>query len=132
MTNQAAGKYYLDTICPANKLSVPLDAAFQANPVDLQTGKAAAAANRDGLAKSAKELANPAHPWPPLVKEDVDAFVNDLYTDISEADNIAGQANVNGLVAAAKAWKDSGGAAKAQAVRVKLGLPSDARASCGM
>ncbi len=111
---------------------MPLNAAFTANPLNVQAEKSAAGAYRDGLATAARALANPPLAWPSLIKGDVDAFVNDLYTDIASANALASQVDQQGLTTAWNGWKDSGGAAKAQAVRVKLGLSSDAAASCGM
>lgn len=132
LTDQAAGKYFLDTICTANKLVVPFNAAFAEKPVNFTTGHDTAAAYRDGLAAAAKALAAPPLAWPQSVKPDVDAFVNALYADVSDVETIAQQTTQAGLVQAWNKQPEAKGGPEASAIRIKLGLPSDAKASCGM
>lgn len=132
LTDQAAGKYFLDTICAANKLVVPFNAAFAEKPANFTTGHDTAAAYRDGLAAAAKALAAPPLAWPQSVKADVDAFVNALYADVSDVETIAQQTTLGGLVQAWNTQTAAKGGPEASAIRIKLGLPSDAKASCGM
>ncbi|MBT8161453.1 hypothetical protein KKI43_13515 [Arthrobacter sp. GN70] len=111
---------------------MPLDAAFAAKPVDFTTAHDAAATYRDALAATAKGLASPPLAWPQSVKPDVDSFVNALYTDVSNTETIAQQTTLGGLVNAWNKEPEAEGGTQAQAIRIKLGLPSDAKASCGM
>ncbi|GAA4033412.1 hypothetical protein GCM10023063_16300 [Arthrobacter methylotrophus] len=132
LTDQAAGKYFLDTICPANKLLIPLEAAFATKPIDFDTAHSATAAYRDGLAAAAKALTAPPLAWPQTVKPDVDSFVNALYADVSDNETLAQQTTLANLIDAWHKQPNAQGGAQAAAIRIKLGLPSDAKASCGM
>lgn len=132
MTAEAAGKYYIDHVCPSNKAANTLNKAFAAQPLDVQAARSSAAAYRDSLASGARELSAPPLAWPPTVKPDVDSLVQADYKNISSADYVAGQTTLTGLISAWNAWKDSGAGGSAQAIRVKLGLSSDAMGSCGL
>lgn len=132
MTPAAAGKYYLDHTCPVNKVTTDLDTVAARNPLDLPAAKAAAGKRRDALADLARALASPPVPWPASVRGDAQNFVEALYKEVSQTENLAQQTTVAGFTAAWNNWPDTGAGAPSQALRIKLGLSSDAKGSCGL
>lgn len=135
MSTAAAGKYYLDNVCPSNKATIALENDVIGKTVqslDVQTVRAAAAAQRDGYTNLARALSSPPQAWPSAVKPDVDSFVQGLYKEISDADQLAAQTTARSLLEVWNAKQDSGAGTSASAIRVKLGLATDAMSSCGL
>lgn len=131
MTTAQAGQYYLDSICPSNRLVDPMDAAFQTPPVNFTAARNDAAGYRDALATAIKKLSAPPLAWPAAVKPDVDSFVNALYGDVSSIDRVAQQTNLTNLINAWNTAPQDTAGPFAAAIRIKLGLSNDAMASCG-
>jgi hypothetical protein len=98
MSIERAGRYYLDTVCPANRSEDKFEAKHQGtkNPAKWKTtyyknykGKVlkrtrrAAPAAYNGAYKAARRLANPPAPWPAGIADRVQR-VSDGYLDASD------------------------------------------------
>lgn len=131
MSTAEAGKVYLDAVCPSNILSDKLSKTAQIEPVDIQAIRADAAALRDGFRKTIETLSDEKVLWPETVRPDVAALAEDMYLDLSGAENVANQATEADLIAAWNTWNNGAQRAPiAQKIRLKLGLVSDTTSSC--
>lgn len=91
-------------------------------------------AYRDALRQTILEFTKPSTLWPAAVKPDVEAFVEGLYGEMSQAEIVAQNTNSTGFFNAWNAWTDPAAPSPvhvaSQKIRLKLGLTADARASC--
>lgn len=134
MTTKAAGAFFLAKTCKANAASVAMSDTVQAEPFDLAASRTKSGVYRDAVRQVITEFTKPSTLWPTEVKPDVAAFVDGFYTELSEAEKLAQTNNAPGFIDAWNAWTDPAAARPAhvasQKIRLKLGLPADALASC--
>jgi hypothetical protein len=89
MSASEAGKFYLSAVCPSNILSDKLVETAKADPLDIHAVQIDAAALRDGYRKTIETLSDEKVLWPETVKADVAALAEDMYLDLSGAENVA-------------------------------------------
>lgn len=136
MTVDEAGKFYLGVICKSNKTAAALNATAQVLPFDLAASVRDAALERDAIKMSIQQLSAPSRPWPTAVTQDVDAFVEGLYGELSNAASLAASNTKEGFIETWNAYTDpktpSPAHVASQKIRLKLGLSADAVGSCGL
>lgn len=136
MSDQQAGKLYTSVICPSNASSITANNTVNRVPFDLPASRKAVAALRDSYRRVIERFTAKGTIWPTQVKADVNTFVDGLYTELTQAGDVANQDNQQAFISSWNAWTDPNkpnpDGTAAQKIRVKLGLSSDAMTSCGL
>ncbi|SFR62926.1 hypothetical protein SAMN04488591_2565 [Microbacterium azadirachtae] len=120
MTNDEAGAKYLSIVCPGNKASIALDAAFTSG--DIAQITAAAASARDIYQTSALALADTKILWPEGIAADLKKLSDAQFARVSFADQVSKATTFDEANSIIYVNDDSG--AVAQKVRAQLGLPA--------
>lgn len=130
MTKAEAGKFYLATVCPGNVLTDKAVKVVQAEPFNLKAAKTATAAVRDSYRKTIETLSDEKVLWPATVKADIAALADNMYAELSGAENVTNQTTDQNFISSWNEWSSMDAPPTAQKIRVKLGLSSDTDASC--
>lgn len=129
MSIDEAGKFYLASVCPANKAPAANNAAFTAQ--DLAAIKQTAGVARDAYRAEAVAFTNPDVMWPPTVSEaDVKLITDADFSIISNFDAESTAGSLQAANATANSYVDNGASAAAQRIRLVLNLPASTSASC--
>ena len=125
MSTEAAGKKYLETICPINNSILDVTAAGQAN--DFASFKAAAAKTRDASQKAAKVFEDTSIVWPAGMTPLLSRARANTIDYVSYYNQLALSSSFNDAGSKSKPSVDSN---VGQEIRIKLNLPADTTASC--
>ena len=129
MSVDEAGKYYLATVCPANKAQAANNAAFTAQ--DLASIKSTAATARDAYRTEAAAFTKAEALWPPVVSAaDMKLITDSDFAIIATYGAIATAGSLDSANAISNGFVDNGAGAAAQRIRLVLKLPADTSAGC--
>ena len=128
MSKTEAADLYLKTVCPSNFASDDLFNAFNADPVDLEAIKSAAAAFAATEENAAQTFDDSSILWPKNVKSDMPAMAEDAFSTLSWISQIQGANTIEETYVAVPDLTKSSTAS--QRIRSRLGLSSDTKASC--
>jgi hypothetical protein len=134
MTNEEAGEYFLNAVCPPNALLPPLTEAenklYAANGGDLTELKAIATDLRDRMQEAALELTDPMVIWPNAAADSAALIADNYYTEISGYNAMIGAETFEDLTQIVWPEQPAGGDAAGPKIRSVLGVDVDPVASC--
>lgn len=88
MTNEQAGEYYLDTVCPTNALASAFNEVWTDPDAAFDAIVAAAAANADGNRVAIARLADKSVLWPESVAGDIPLILEGYVGETETLDEI--------------------------------------------
>jgi uncharacterized protein YceK len=94
MTNEQAGEYYLDTVCPTNALANAFNEAWNGRDAAFDDIVSAAGANADGNRVAIARLTDTSVQWPDSVASDIPPIRHGYATETKTLDEIAKAASI--------------------------------------
>ena len=126
MTVEEAAEVYLSAVCPVNRSTDDLNAAFSEDgAVGVERVRELARTHREALITAADLMDSPPAPWPPDTSGLVDDMVDQMLANLGPVDALADAATVT---AARQAWEDLAASFRSDAttriskIRLRLGL----------
>jgi hypothetical protein len=97
MSNEQAGEYYLDTVCPTNVLANAFNEVWTDRDAAFDDIVAAAAANADGNRVAIARLADKTVLWPESVASDIPPILDGYVSETETLDEIEKAASLDAM-----------------------------------
>ncbi len=97
MTNEEAGEYYLDTVCPTNVLANEFNEVWTDPAAEYDDIVAAAASNADGNRVATARLADKSVLWPDSVAGDIPPILDGYVSETETLDEIEKAATLDAM-----------------------------------
>jgi|GEM_PF-6802856 len=142
MSIEDAGAYYMEHVCPVNKVVFEFNELYLDTYAEAEAGESPSLAPlieltakmRDAHQGLADALSEGGVLWPAAVEEEMDPFIGNLYDGATSLDSLAKSETTEQFFAIMEEVQrkdaESGDAALVRKIRAKLGLLTDAEKSC--